>query len=39
LIFQNSAIPIPNQYQQKYQIKKTFQATQCFIQNINSTKT
>jgi hypothetical protein len=36
LIYQISAIP--NQYQQKNQIKKTFQATQCFIQNIHSTK-
>jgi hypothetical protein len=34
LIFQNSAIPITNQYQQKYQIEKTFKATQCFILNI-----
>jgi hypothetical protein len=32
LIFQDSTIPIPNQYQQKYQIKKTFQPTQYFIQ-------
>ena len=39
LISQNSAIPIPNQYQQQITIQRLFRVTKCIFQKISSSKT